>query len=139
MKKLILAVVFLIGSFAYAQNVSLTVNTSGFKNNDGKVKVGLYNSASKFLKETEAYLLIISDITNLKASVRFENLIPGDYAVSIYHDQDNDGKLKTGIFGIPKEDYACSNNAKGKMAPPKYTDAKFTISEDTTIAVILNN
>ena len=137
MKKLILAVVFLIGSFANAQNVSLTVNTSGFKNNDGKVKVGLYNSETKFLNET--YLSIFSDITNLKASVRFTNLVPGEYAVAIYHDEDNDGKLKTGIFGIPKEDFACSNNAKGKMGPPKYIDAKFTISEDATIAVILNN
>ena len=137
MKKVILVVVILIGSFANAQNVNLTVNTSGFRNNDGKVKVGLYNVEANFLKET--YLAITSEIQDLKATVQFKDLPVGEYAVSIYHDEDNDGKLKTGVFGIPKEDVACSNNAKGKMGPPKYADAKFTITKDTTIAVILNN
>ncbi|MFI0491473.1 DUF2141 domain-containing protein [Flavobacterium sp.] len=137
MKKIILVAVILVASLASAQNVNLTVNTSGFRNNDGKVKVGLYNAEAKFLKET--YLGITSEIQDLKATVQFKDLPAGEYAVSIYHDEDNDGKLKTGVFGIPKEDTACSNNAKGKMGPPKYADAKFTITKDTTIAVILNN
>jgi len=97
----------------------------------------LYNTEGKFLKET--YLGVTSQIKNLKATVQFKNIPPGVYAVSIYHDEDNSGKLETGVFGIPKEDVACSNNAKGRMGPPKYSDAKFTISKDTTIAVILNN
>ena len=80
-----------------------------------------------------------SEIKDLKATVTFKNIPAGEYAVSIYHDENNSGKLETGIFGIPKEDIACSNNAKGKMGPPKYIDAKFTIVMDTSIAVILNN
>jgi uncharacterized protein (DUF2141 family) len=137
MKKVILVLVVLVASFASAQNVTLTVNTSGFRNNEGKVKVGLYNEEGKFLKET--YLGVFSEIKDLKATVQFKNLPVGIYAVSIYHDENNSGKLETGVFGIPKEDVACSNNAKGSMGPPKYVDAKFTITKDTTIAVILNN
>jgi uncharacterized protein (DUF2141 family) len=137
MKKIILGLVILVSGFVNAQTATLTVNTSGFRNNDGKVKIGLYNEEGKFLKET--YLGIFSDIKNQKATVQFKNLPVGEYAVSIYHDEDNDGKLKTGVFGIPKEDTACSNNAKGKMGPPKYADAKFTITKDTTITVTLNN
>jgi len=137
MKKIILVLVILVGSFANAQNVTLTVNTSGFRNDTGKVKVGLYNEEGKFLKET--YLGITSEIKDLKATVQFKNLPVGEYAVSIFHDENNSGKLETGFMGIPKEDVACSNNAKGKMGPPKYVDAKFTILKNTTIAVILNN
>jgi uncharacterized protein (DUF2141 family) len=137
MNKVILVLVILVASFVNAQTATLTVNTSGFRNNDGKVKVGLYNKEGKFLKET--YLSETSEIKDLKATVTFKNIPAGEYAVSIYHDENNSGKLETGIFGIPKEDIACSNNAKGKMGPPKYIDAKFTIVKDTSIAVILNN
>lgn len=137
MKKVILVLVVLVASFANAQNITLTVNTSGFRNNEGKVKVGLYNEEGKFLKET--YLGVFSEIKDLKATTQFKNLPVGIYAVSIYHDENNSGKLETGVFGIPKEDVAFSNNAKGSMGPPKYVDAKFTITKDTTITVILNN
>ncbi len=137
MKKIILGLVILVSGFVNAQTATLTVNTSGFKNNDGKVKVGLYNNEGKFLKES--YLAVTSEIKGLKATVLFKNIPVGEYAVSIFHDEDNDGKLKTGVFGIPKEDIACSNNAKGKMGPPKYEDAKFQVTKDATIAVTLNN
>lgn len=136
-KKVILGFMLLIGIIASAQNVTLTVNTSGFRNNTGSVKVGLYNEEGKFLKET--YLAATSEIKDLKATVEFKNVPVGIYAVSIFHDENNSGKLETGFMGIPKEDVACSNNAKGKMGPPKYVDAKFMMTKDTTIEVILNN
>lgn len=137
MKKVILGLVILVSGFANAQTANLTVKTTGFRTNEGKVKVGLYNAEGKFLKET--YLAITADINNLQAVVLFKDVPVGEYAVSIFHDENNSGKLETGFMGIPKEDVACSNNAKGKMGPPKYVDAKFVISKDTTIAVILNN
>ena len=60
MNKVILVLVILVASFVNAQTATLTVNTSGFRNNDGKVKVGLYNKEGKFLKET--YLSETSEI-----------------------------------------------------------------------------
>ena len=137
MKKVILGLVILVSGFVSAQTVTLTVNTSGFKHNNGQVKIGLYNEEGKFLKE--AFQGTSSEIKNLKATVQFKDIPVGTYAISIFHDEDNDGKLKTGMFGIPKEDTACSNNAKGKMGPPQYADAKFTITKDTIIEVTLNN
>ena len=38
-------------------------------------------------------------------------------------------------MGIPIEDYACSNGAKGFMGPPKYSDAKFKLSESKIITI----
>lgn len=43
--------------------------------------------------------------------------------------------MDTNFFGIPKEDYGCSNNARGFMGPPKYDDAKFQLSENKTIEI----
>ena len=135
MNKIILTLVILTTQWIFAQQASLTVNVSGFHSNEGKLKVGLYNSEGNFLKEV--YLSSESKINDLKASVVFKDLPVGEYAVSIYHDENNSGELEKGMFGIPKEPFACSNNAKGKMGPPKYNDAKFTLDSNKEIVIEL--
>ena len=45
--------------------------------------------------------------------------------------------MDTNFFGIPKEDYGCSNNAKNFLGPPKYEDAKFMLSENKTMLIEL--
>ena len=69
-------------------------------------------------------------IENGKAHVEFTELPFGEYAISAYHDEDTDQELDTNWLGIPKEGTGASNDAKGKMGPPKYEDAKFEFRED---------
>jgi uncharacterized protein (DUF2141 family) len=135
MTKIIIAIVLFISSLASAQNVGLTVKISGLKNNTGLVQVGLFNSEGTFLKT--AYKGISSEIKSNSATVTFTNIPKGKYAISAYHDTNKNGKLDTNFIGIPKEDFACSNNAKGKMGPPKYEDAKFDLTKDMKIDVKL--
>jgi uncharacterized protein (DUF2141 family) len=47
--------------------------------------------------------------------------------------------LDTGWFGIPKEGYGCSNDAKGNMGPPKYEDAKFQLKSNKNMTIKINN
>ena len=137
MKKSILVLVILFAGMMQAQTVSLEVKVSGFKNNAGKVKVGLYNSEFSFLKTT--YKSQASDIKNETATVTFADLPKGEYAVSVYHDENSNGVMDKNMFGIPSEDYASSNNAKGVMGPPKYADAKFKVDTNSKIKITLNN
>ena len=118
-----------------AQNVKLTVAVSDLKSNKGTVKIGLYNSDGTFLKTT--YKSLSAPIKNGKAVVTFSNLPAGEYAISTYHDENNNGKLDKNMMGIPSEDYASSNGAKGFMGPPSYKDAKFVISKDSKIEIKL--
>jgi uncharacterized protein (DUF2141 family) len=117
-----------------AQKVNLTVSVSGLKNNTGTVKVGLYNSDEAFLKTT--YKAIASEIKNNQATVTFVGIPAGEYGISTFHDENSNGKLDKNMMGIPSEDYASSNNAKGFMGPPSYKDAKFTVSKDSKIQII---
>lgn len=135
MTKIITITMLFICSFVSAQNVKLTVAVSGLKSNSGTVKVGLYNSEGTFLKTI--YKSLASKITNEKATVTFDNLPEGEYAISTYHDENNNGKLDKNMMGIPSEDYAASNNAKGFMGPPSYKDAKFVINKDSKIEITL--
>jgi uncharacterized protein (DUF2141 family) len=137
MKKTIIAAAFLIASFTQAQQIRLEVTMTGFKNNNGKVKVGLYNSEGTFLKTT--FKGMLTSITSNQAKVVFEGLEKGEYAVSIYQDENENGVLDTNFMGIPKESYASSNNAKGFMGPPKYTDAKLLVKENSKITIVVND
>jgi uncharacterized protein (DUF2141 family) len=137
MTKIIIAFVFFISSLVSAQNVNLTVSISGLKSNSGMVQVGLFNSEGKFLKS--AVKGVSSEIKSNAATVTFTDIPPGEYAISVYHDKNKNGKLDTNFMGIPSEDFACSNNAKGFMGPPKYQDAKFDLIKDSKIEVKFNN
>ena len=66
--------------------------------------------------------------------MRTELLLPlGDYALSVFYDQDGDGKLKTNFIGMPKEPIALSNNAVAKFGPPEYDDAVFSLGAQPLI------
>lgn len=133
MKQFILLTVILLFSKANLQTVTLRVEITGYKSNKGNAYVALYNNESDFLKKT--FVGKIVKIENQKVVVVFTNVPNGVYAVSSYHDENSNGKLDTNFIGIPKEDYAVSNNAKGFMSAPKYKDAKFTLNESKTIAI----
>lgn len=137
MLKIITTIAFFISSLLSAQNVNLTVSVSGLKNDDGVLKVGLYNSEGTFLKIP--YKSIPSQIKGNVATVVFEGIPTGEYAISSYQDENSNGKLDRNEMGIPSEGVACSNNAKGYMGPPRYQDAKFNIDKDLKIDLVFNN
>jgi len=56
----------------------------------------------------------------------------GTYAVACFHDENKNGVLDTGLFGIPSEGIVSSNHAKGFMGPPKFEDAKLSFSGRAT-------
>ncbi|MCC9016616.1 MULTISPECIES: DUF2141 domain-containing protein [Flavobacterium] len=134
MVKIITLLMLFICSLLSAQNVNLTVAVSGLKNNKGTVRVGLYNSDTTFLKTT--YKSIVSEIKNNEATVTFVGVPKGEYGISTYHDENSNGKLDRNMMGIPSEDYACSNNAKGFMGPPIYNDAKFSVNNDSKVNIV---
>lgn len=136
MKKLILSLTIVTTSFLSAQENKLEVEITGFKNNNGFAKVGLYNTKDSFLKQ--AIKSTKTEIKGKKSYAVFNNVPKGEYAVSMYHDENANNKMDTNFVGIPKEGYAASNGAKGFMGPPKYDDAKFVVAADKKIALRIN-
>ncbi len=63
----------------------------------------------------------------------------GQYALFIYHDANANNDIDTGLFGIPKEGYAFSNNVRPKLSAPSFKSTHFTAGRgETTLAVKLN-
>jgi uncharacterized protein (DUF2141 family) len=70
--------------------------------------------------------------------ITIKDIQPGNYAVAIFHDVNQNGKLDKNIFGIPTEDYGFSNNARGSFGPPSYKDCSFSFSNNKKIFIKLN-
>ena len=126
MKKAFVVLIWLTGGIAYAQNAGVEVKITGLRNNLGTVKIGLYNTEDTFLKAI--YKSAVSAIKQGQATAQFSGLPAGTYAVSVFHDENDNGQLDKNSFGIPAEGYGTSNDAGGFMGPPKFGDAKFTIT-----------
>src|SRR5437764_9308992 len=67
----------------------------------------------------------------------YRNLPAGRYAVSVFHDENGNGKLDTNVVGMPTEPYGFSRDARALMGPPSFADAAFDLQADTTITVNL--
>ena len=121
---------FIISQSAlYAQDLTgqtITVKISRLNSNLGKVYVALYNDESTFLDQI--YEATSATIKDNFCEVEFKNIPNGIYAISFFHDENNNQKMDSNFLGIPKEDYGCSNNARGFMGPPKWEDAKFELN-----------
>jgi uncharacterized protein (DUF2141 family) len=127
-----------ITSTAYTSSTAtLTVNTIEDSTRKGVVRIALWHGEEGFPKG-KPFRVAAADMTNGKATAAFNDLEPGDYAVSAFYDKNNDGKLDTNMVGKPTEPYGFSNDARGTFGPPKYQEARFTVtSAGQTVTVHL--
>lgn len=111
----------------------LTVRVTQLRSNDGQVGCMLYSSAKGFPTDpAAASQKRWCAISNGSSTCTFDPIAAGTYAVACFHDENKNGKLDTGLFGIPKEGTVVSNHAKGFMGPPSFEKAKFTFSGTAT-------
>lgn len=125
----------LTGMLVQAQN-TIVVNIDGFSSNDGSAMVAIYNSENNFLEKR--YKGEFSKINDYKVSLSFDEIPDGTYAISVVHDEDNNGKLNMLMGFYPSEDTGSSNNAPARFGPPKWEDAKFEVKNGAIITQNIN-
>ena len=70
---------------------------------------------------------------------RFENLNPGSYAVSVFHDANGDNEFNRNFVGMPAEGFGFSRNPEARTGPPEFGDAVFLVAgAETRIEVQLS-
>lgn len=118
------------------ENHIITIDFTGIESDKGNIYVALYDNKESFLKKPAKGEIV--KISDKKATAVFKNIPNGVYAISAFHDENDNKKMDTKIFGIPKEPIGMSNDAKGFMGPPKYKDAKFTVNGNVTLTIEMN-
>lgn len=107
-------------------NPLLSISFTNIQEAKGSLYIGIYNSEAGFMKEEEVCFKKIVPVTAAgKLTLDVPELAAGTYAVSCFHDLNNNGKLDANLLGIPSEPYGFSNNARPKFRAPKWAEAKF--------------
>lgn len=137
MKISILLFTFL-STFFSKDHPQLTLHVENIDKLQGKIVIGVFNSEKGFLKEGIAKNYSI-EVGKKKESIVIKDLPPGEYAISIYHDENSDSICNLNFLGIPKEGYGFSNNIKPKFSAPSYADCKFSLNSDQILTIKLIN
>jgi uncharacterized protein (DUF2141 family) len=130
-----------LSSFVLLQNEvgAIRVDVYGFANDNGKARLLLFNNKQKKYFPSEdkyAYIRLLQTIKNGKATFYLKDIPYGDYAISVHHDEDNNGEVNTNWIGIPNEGLGASNDAKGSFGPPSFDDAKIILNSKDKIVKI---
>lgn len=103
----------------------------------GQLLVAVFDRADAWLKQPLRGLRL--DARRGVVSGTFGDLPPGEYALSVVHDLNGNGRLDSNVVGIPTEPYAFSNKATGSFGPANFEQAKITVgATGATVVLELN-
>ncbi len=109
------------------------VKILNIRNSTGTVDCALFESPVGFPTEAlrSAMNAMIIKVRNAEARCDFEDISPGTYALTVFHDENMNAKLDTNWLGIPKEGYGFSNDVKALLGAPTFSAASFQYHEGT--------
>nr|MBT6354890.1 DUF2141 domain-containing protein [Pelagibacteraceae bacterium] len=114
-----------------------TVIITNVEHNKGYIDVKIYDSKDSFLKEDQAVEAVRKKVNKGEVVVPLSKIHDGQIAIVVYHDEDGNGELKTGLFWRPKEGFAFSNNYNPK-GPPKFKKAAIMLEHGVPVEIELN-
>jgi len=104
----------------------------------GSLVIGVHTNDETYLsKIKEPFRSIVQNVKQAGSQqLSLCDVESGLYAISIFHDENDNGELDTGLFGIPKEPYGFSNNLK-KLLPPSFEEATFQFTPTEMVVIDL--
>ena len=110
----------------------LVVTVRGFQGGSGQAAFALFDDSDTYASSSRPFRAAFVPIASGESTWRLEGVPPGRYAVKAYHDTNANQRLDTGAFGIPKEPYGFSNDARGRRGPPLWSAASFDVGGGET-------
>ena len=99
------------------------------RNDNGHILLSLMNENETVIDKKSL------EISNGAVQGQFEVDKPGKYAIRYMHDENDDQKMNTKMFGIPTEGFGTSNDARGTFGPPAFSDMIISVDGATKIVM----
>lgn len=119
---------------------TVTVKVTGIRNTQGIVRVALWNGPEGFPKDKDKawrlQLVPASTEQDGKVTASFKDVPSGDYAVSVVHDENGNGKLDKNVLGIPKEGWGVSNGFYSKVQAPTFDGVKVKVDQPEVVVPV---
>lgn len=129
---LLVGSLFSINGYAH----ELVVNVDNITPKKGVMMIALYNSANNYQAGTVAFSGQKIAVTANTLTIKFGDIPSGEYAITLFHDENENGVLDKNVLGIPSEGYGFSNNSVS-MGQPDFAEAKFDVNDNTIITIHL--
>ncbi|UCE93139.1 MAG: DUF2141 domain-containing protein [Flavobacteriaceae bacterium] len=136
----IVAIIYLISLFTQAQDRSVPydlkeesnlytveVKINSIPSDKGYIYFAMYASEEDFLNRNIYKKTRVKAITE-GVKVSFNEVPSGTYAVTCFHDANDNGRMDFSSNGMPEEDYGMTNNVMS-FGPPRFSDAKFEVKD----------
>lgn len=122
-----LAVAVAQGAPRAQETGGIKVKITGLRSNHGQLGCSLWAGPDGFPRnDTHILKHVWAPITNGGGECVFEGpLSARDYAVTLFHDENKNGKFDSNFVGYPLEGYGFSNNVVPKFSAPSYDECKF--------------
>jgi uncharacterized protein (DUF2141 family) len=118
----------LLWLFLHAPNPDLTIRISNIQEARGVIRVAVFNQATGFLETEKACFVKVAEVgKSASVDITFPNAPAGTYAVSCFHDLNNNGKLDKNMLGVPTEPYGFSNQARPTFRAPSWDEARVRV------------
>ena len=90
----------------------------------GELMIAIYGSAADYRKAAVKEIKVPARDNPTSVPIA---LGAGDYAIALYHDRNGNGKLDSNLLGVPTEPYGFSGDARERMGPATWEQAKFSV------------
>lgn len=114
----------------------LTVTIENITELTGTVNWSVFDSEKAYTEDLTPVLTARSRADRESLKLTLHDLPSGRYAIKLFHDANDNGKLDSNLVGIPQEGYGFSNNA-GRFGPASFEDAAVTVDGTTQISIRL--
>lgn len=114
-----------------AQNVGvLTVEIQNVQQAKGSIQIALFKDPETFTRQDAA---LYGEILKVEQKKTYhwvlKDLNYGEYALAVFHDLNNNGKLDKNLLGIPKEPYAFARKEPSKWRNPAFGEVSFQFEQ----------
>ena len=108
----------------------LDIELTGIENDHGLVRVAVCTPTTFTTKHCPFTGAAPAKGGSVVVSV--PDIPPGRYAVQAYHDEDGNGRLRKGLFGLPAEAIGFSRDARVRLGAPSFDEAAIDVAEPST-------
>ena len=103
----------------------------------GSMYIAVFDNEESFPDFGKQLVEKVLPVDSKTLNYTFKDLPDSDYAVAIFHDKNNNGKLDKNAFGIPLEPYGFSQNARARFSAPPFNDAKIVLDGNQSIEITI--
>ena len=106
---------------------------TGFKDEEGTAHVAFFLDARIWPDgDAAVFGTAVVPIKDGRGIAVFEDVPAGPFAVSVFHDENDNGELDSVALGIPSEPYGFSGDARDLFGPPSFEEARIELAAGET-------